>query len=458
MDSNVRKVRTAVICFTAAGSVTARRIGRFYRCEEIWCRKKEPLSPEAAERPRKEGGAGSGENSGEERVENSAENCGEHSGNGRADPVLRMLEEPLSSWTEKRFGDCSRLVFVGATGIAVRSIAPYLKSKKTDPAVLCVDEAGRFVISLVSGHIGGANEDTLALAGCLGAIPVITTATDLNGLFAVDVFASRNGLHISDMALAKEVAAALLDRRMVTFSCEGTVKGTLPPELSWLRGPDLSDPKYAADDKRLSGRRPACHIHVGVHTLEGWLRAWEGSPENGISGDSREQSAWEGSPENRGLEKEKRQPSLREENYLLEMERAGKVLYLIPRAVVLGCGCRKGKDPGEMRRFLHGILREEGLHEASLASLCSIDLKKEEQALLSAAGELGVPFRCFTSEELNACKGDFCASSFVRGITGTDNVCERSAVLGSGGRLLFHKKAQDGMTAAAAVGKWEVRF
>ena len=82
----------------------------------------------------------------------------------------------------------SRLVFIGAGGIAVRAIAPYVRDKMTDPPVVAADEAGHFCIPLLSGHVGGANELAERMAGWLNGIPVITTATDVNGVFAVDVF------------------------------------------------------------------------------------------------------------------------------------------------------------------------------------------------------------------------------------------------------------------------------
>jgi cobalt-precorrin 5A hydrolase len=112
-----------------------------------------------------------------------------------------------------------------------------VKSKKTDPAVLVVDETARFVVSLLSGHIGGANELAADLAADLGATPVITTATDLNGLFAVDVFAEKNGLFIESMALAKEVSAALLAGEIVGFRSDLPVRGSVPPELTALNAP-----------------------------------------------------------------------------------------------------------------------------------------------------------------------------------------------------------------------------
>lgn len=95
-------------------------------------------------------------------------------------------------------------------GIAVRLIAPHLRSKASDPAVVVLDETGRFVISLLSGHLGGANALTLQIARLLDAQPVITTATDLNGLFAVDVWAKSLGCVIADITKIKAVSSALL--------------------------------------------------------------------------------------------------------------------------------------------------------------------------------------------------------------------------------------------------------
>ena len=129
------------------------------------------------------------------------------------------------------FQKMDAILFIGACGIAVRSIAPYVKSKKTDPAVLCMDEQGKFVISLLSGHIGGANELTEEVAAVTGAVPVITTATDVNHKFAVDVFAVKNHCEICEMELAKEAAALLVDGKTVGFCSRFPVDGTKPEEL-----------------------------------------------------------------------------------------------------------------------------------------------------------------------------------------------------------------------------------
>ena len=102
------------------------------------------------------------------------------------------IQISTSAWAGEKFPVSDALIFIGATGIAVRSIAPYVASKKSDPAVLVIDECGKFVISLLSGHLGGANELTLKTAEILNAVPVVTTATDLHRRFAVDVFAKKN--------------------------------------------------------------------------------------------------------------------------------------------------------------------------------------------------------------------------------------------------------------------------
>ena len=130
--------------------------------------------------------------------------------------TMERFEEPAFLPLDKAaYGACfsamDALIFVGACGIAVREIAPYVQSKKTDPAVLCIDEAGRFVIPLLSGHIGGANALAAALAERLDATAVVTTATDVRGKFAVDAWAARHGCAISGMGLAKAVSAAILE-------------------------------------------------------------------------------------------------------------------------------------------------------------------------------------------------------------------------------------------------------
>lgn len=134
----------------------------------------------------------------------------------------------LSEWTAAAFGRSGLIIFVGAAGIAVRAVAPYASKKSTDPAVLVIDEGGRFVIPLLSGHIGGANAYAVLLAERLGAQAVITTATDINGVFAVDTWAVNNGYAIENTEEIKSISGALLDGKTVYLSSDFKINGELP--------------------------------------------------------------------------------------------------------------------------------------------------------------------------------------------------------------------------------------
>ena len=135
----------------------------------------------------------------------------------------------LTEAMEKLILHTDAFVFVGAAGIAVRAIAPYVKSKLSDPAVLVIDERGQFVIPLLYGHVGGANELARLLADALGAVPVITTATDLSDVFSVDTFARQQHLALVEKDEIKHLSGALL---------EGEPIGALTPECGFLISPD----------------------------------------------------------------------------------------------------------------------------------------------------------------------------------------------------------------------------
>ena len=299
-------------------------------------------------------------------------------------------DEPLTlsapEWAGEGFRQADALVFVCASGIAVRAIAPHVKDKRTDPAVLVLDEGGTFVIPLLSGHLGGANALAEALAIQLGATPVLTTATDVNGLFAVDVFAKANDLFIEDMALAKAVSAALLAGEKVGFRSNLPVEGALPAGLTEDEA-DLGILVSAADKNPFP-----------------------------------------------------------------------RTLRLIPRRYTAGLGCRRGKSEAELEAFLRENLERYGVGLHELKALASIDLKKDEPGLASLAGKLAVPFLTYSAEELQAVPGDFTASAFVKETTGVDSVCERAAVLSSGGTLIMRKVAENGMTFALAKQEEAIRF
>ncbi len=147
-------------------------------------------------------------------------------------PGVEPLTGDAQSWAGDAFREADALIFCAAAGIAVRAIAPHLKGKAQDPAVLVTDELGHFVIPLLSGHLGGANELALRIASSIQAEPILTTATDIHGVFAVDLFAKKNHLWIEDLHLAKKVSASVLSGEPVGFTSDIRCVGRLPAELT----------------------------------------------------------------------------------------------------------------------------------------------------------------------------------------------------------------------------------
>lgn len=148
------------------------------------------------------------------------------------------LPHPTRPFYGTLFDWADALIFVGSCGIAVRAISPYVKDKRTDPAVLCIDELGRFVIPLLSGHIGRANEIARQLASHLDATPVITTATDINNRFSVDTWAVKHGFVIDDLQRVKTVSSAILEQD-IPLSCDFPIitaypNGVVPGEHGTL--------------------------------------------------------------------------------------------------------------------------------------------------------------------------------------------------------------------------------
>lgn len=144
---------------------------------------------------------------------------------------LLALEQPLSDWTKEQFTRREGLVFVGACGIGVRAIAPYVRDKFSDPAVVAVDQQGRFAVPLLSGHVGGGNALARQVAAICGGCAVVSTATDLSGCFAVDSWAKSQGLCILDRREAKEISARLLEGEPVGFCSRLPWNGRLPEGL-----------------------------------------------------------------------------------------------------------------------------------------------------------------------------------------------------------------------------------
>ena len=316
----------------------------------------------------------------------------------------------LSEATAKWFHQADALIFIAATGIAVRCIAPFVQDKFRDPAVLVMDENGKFVISLMSGHAGGANRLCGLLAETVGAQPVITTATDGRGLFAVDVFSAENGLQISDRTIAKQISARVLAGETLHIYFDEAFG------ISADSGNQFE--KYGKGVSRTEERAYA-DIIVTFRQEEGDRR---------------------------------------------------DALYLIPRAVTLGIGCRKGISSEAIHKAVQQILHTSGVFPQAVSGIASIDLKKEEAGLYAFAEEWNLPLTFYTAEELSRVPGTFSTSDFVRNVTGVDCVCERSAVrlaldqdhTGRKSRkdvlLLERKHSLDGVTAALALWPYSTAF
>ena len=288
----------------------------------------------------------------------------------------------LESWTQEGFRTGESLIFVGAVGIAVRAIAPFVKSKTTDPAVVAVDEGGRYAIPLLSGHLGGANDLARTIAGICGAQAVITTATDVRGLFPVDQWARRQGLRVENPEKIKAVSAKVLAGAAVAVRSDWPVVGT-PPE-----GVKLTE--EAEWDVEVSCRRTD-----------------------------------------------------------------GTALHLVPPAAVLGVGCKRGTSLQALEGAFGALLARAALSHLAVEKICSIDLKRDEPGLLAFCEAHGLSLKTYSAGELAAVPGDFPTSDFVKKVTGVGNVCQRAAVLGSGGgKLLGEKYQREGVTMALALGAY----
>ena len=315
----------------------------------------------------------------------------------------------VQAWTAAHFSRADALVFVGAAGIAVRAIAPFVKSKAADPAVVVIDEGGQFVIPILSGHLGGANKLARRLAAVCGGTPVLTTATDVNGRFAVDEWAKRQNCAVRNPGRIQRVSSGILAGETMTIQSRWPVRGEAPAFVRPVYGCRPSAGLQGEADGQQAEGEP-CHPDVLVDIFQ--------TP---------------------GTDPEP--------------------LRLIPRIAVLGIGCRKGTEEAQIENCWRQFQAEYRIAEEAVCLVTSIDLKKEEAGLTGFCETHGLPFVTFTAEELRKADGDFSSSAFVESVTGVDNVCERSAVCGTaapagqagGGRLWIPKKKYDGVTMALAV-------
>lgn len=234
------------------------------------------------------------------------------------------------------FESYDSVIAIMATGIVVRGIAPYIKDKYRDPSVIVIDEKGRFVISLLSGHIGGGNELAIKVAERIGAIPVITTASDLNNYPSIDIYAERNGYTISN---------GILYKRLV---------------MSMLKGEKIAVYLEEDEAKEFFNREP----FIIFNSLEDFR-------------------------ENNG-----------EKIYVGIRRIADDVVHLIPKRLVLGMGFHRGVGADELFQFISDVFEKESLWLSAVSKIATIDKREGEKGLKELEQKMGVKTIFFSEDEI----------------------------------------------------------
>jgi len=305
--------------------------------------------------------------------------------------IINPLPGNFSRAIATIFNQYQLLIFISATAVAVRAIAPCLQGKDKDPAVVVIDDQARFAISLLSGHLGGANKAAEEIAHFLGACPVITTATDNRGVTAFDDLARKLGWHIENLPDLKKISAALLEDREIFILSDQPFNIPLSGRIRITR--DAEDLKQAINGYVLINSRkdPLPHYPPYPH------------------------------------------------------------IVLRPSSIAAGVGCRKGISAAAIIRAVENAFSKAGLALASLVCLATGEFKAEEEGLIRAAAHFKVSLRIFTGKEIEQQIGAGTISEFVKNQVGVGAVAEPCARLGSGGGpLLLEVQRGEGITVALA--------
>lgn len=340
---------------------------------------------------------------------------------GSINKRLRYVYSNTDEWAKVQMSAKNGLLFIGACGIAVRAIAPWVANKLYDSPVLVMDELGTYVIPILSGHVGGANEIAAKIGEMTGAIPVITTATDLNRCFAVDIFAKKNYLYIENKDGIARVSSKILRGEKISMAIEPL-------------GHAISEPETLETEENKTEK---------VETVKAGKQAEQ---------DNRFTNQIE------IVDFPPKQPidviiTSQKQDY-------NASLILRPKEYVLGMGCKRDKEPEKIAGYIDQTLTALGISKNQVYAICSIDKKRDEAGFLQWSSLERIPFITYSAEELEDVEGDFEVSQFVKSQVGVDNVCERAALkgCGEGGELVYRKHASDGMTIAVAKRDWRVSF
>ena len=312
-------------------------------------------------------------------------------------PLGHLLFQSLSETLSHKFSQYSSHIFIMSTGIVVRVIAPLVKSKLEDPAVVVVDDQANHAISLLSGHLGGANALTLKIADIIGADPVITTATEVNRVPAIDMLAKEKNLFIENPEAIKTVNMALLKGDKIhVHDPFKFLANCLPNSAPRTYGGAKKHFEKASRDKEFEGV-------AGVYVDD------------------------------------------------VKAELPAQILILRPASLVAGIGCNRDTGMEEMKALLQDVLETNNLASSSLKCMASIDVKADEPGLITLAQDLGLTVIFFSRQELNQVKGIKNPSTIVEKHVGVKSVCEAAAIRAAqNGTLIVPKQSTRNVTLAIA--------
>lgn len=312
----------------------------------------------------------------------------------------------IKDLTGELFDKYECIIFISACGIAVRCISPFLKSKFEDPAVLVLDDKGNNVISLLSGHIGGANEITLKIADVLNANPVITTSTDTNKKGALDVIVSKIGGYVENLReSAKLVNSYLVDNKRVGIYFDSDYESE--KDSLNLSGFELIDEKTEID---------AIEKLDALVSVTDKLRCWVDEIVYNIKKNNEEKED------------------------LIHIK-------LVPRRIALGMGCRKNTETEKMIEEFSIFSALNNIHPTAIVKTGSLIIKKDEKCMIDLSKALCAEFNLFDVDEICTCDYMFDKSEFVKKNTGVYSVAQPSAYLLSG-NVISDKYKNNGTTFA----------
>ena len=329
------------------------------------------------------------------------------------------------------FGKYDSLVCIMATGIVVRMLAPLIVHKTSDPAVVVLDQKGKHAISLLSGHLGGANDLAREMAAISGGEAVITTATDVAGELSFDTFAKKYNMAIENIGQLKHISGALLSGKKVNVFTDKNVE-KLYPELVEEQKRGMIDifPLSKSID----------NIKFNIPTVvidEGFSLNEHSTPESESFFDNISESTDSASI----IAATTTAPSL-----------SAPILYLRPQTICAGIGCKRNMEQKPIEEALLQTLKEEGIHPLSLKCIATIPLKSDEPGIIGTATNLNVPLEIIPTEEiekLDINQLGIATSEFVASQTGVLSVSTACSYLASGkGEILRDKARYKGITIA----------